>query len=191
MDMVHPMRIGYMGIPLSNSEEAATLFAERNGWTDCELVPLMDSAGVVEALVAKKIDYGVVASHNITAGPVEETEKALKKHNNIETVQTETVPIHHCVFVKNNTCITAIASHIQALLQTRENLSRLYPGAEMIEVEDTAYAAKELSENILPDNVAVICRKNAGIAFGLILAHENIEDRKDNMTSFSLLRIKT
>ena len=70
-------RIGYMGIPGSNSEAAAMEFRERNGLADAELVPLMDSRGVVDAMEKGECEYGVVATRNIVAGPVEETERSL------------------------------------------------------------------------------------------------------------------
>jgi prephenate dehydratase len=185
------IRISYMGIPFSNSEEAAGKFAGSHGWKDAELIPEMSSEGVVRSLTEGRSDYGVVASSNITAGPVQETEEALRGRDDIARLCTDTVPIHHCVFVKNtNTEIHTVSSHIQALLQTRDHLSRLYPNTGRLEVEDTAYAAEMLAEGKLADDVAVVCRKNAGEHYGLILVHENIEDRSDNMTTFTLLKMK-
>jgi len=185
------IKIGYMGIPFSNSEEAAFKFARSNNWTDYELLPLVSSEGVVKSLENGESDFGVVASNNISAGPVIETELALKGKNNIERFQTDVIHIHHCVFVKKkNIEIRTLASHVQALLQTKNTLEELYPNTERLEVDDTALAAKMLSEGLLPESCAVICRKNAGESYNLILAHENIEDRKDNLTTFVLLRKK-
>lgn len=185
------VRISYMGIPFSNSEEAASRFAASRGWQNAELVAAVTSEGVVRSLRSGESDYGAVASSNITAGTVEETRKALEGADDIETVDTVTIPIHHCVFVKRKDAkIDCAVSHVQALLQTAGNLERLYPGTRRIEVEDTAYAAKMLAEGSLPETAAVICRRNAGEHYGLVLAHENIEDRGDNMTTFLLLRIR-
>ena len=185
-------RIGYMGIPYSNSEEAALKFAKSKRWNGVVFVPLMSSEGVVRALESGDIDFGVVASSNITAGPVEETETALAGKDDIEKVCTDSVPIHHCVFAKRvDAEIKAISSHIQALQQTRGNLDRLYPGTERVEVEDTAYAAEMLAAGDLPDTTAVVCRRNAGENYDLVMLHENIEDRSDNMTTFTLLRMKS
>lgn len=182
------IRIGYMGIPFSNSEEAAAGFARRNGWTGFELVPLVDSAGVVDSLLSGTTDYGVVAVSNSSAGKVEETERALDGKTAIETVQTLDMSIHHCIFAKNlDSVIGSVASHIQALLQTRGTLDRLYPGTSRLEVEDTALAAKYLAEGTLSDDHAVICRKDAGERYGLTLIRENAEDCADNRTTFALL----
>ena len=55
-------------------------------------------------------------------------------------------------------------------------------------MEDTAIAAEYLAEGKLPEDTAVVCRRNAGQMFHLRMIHENIEDRSDNMTEFHLLR---
>lgn len=185
------MKIGYMGIPFSNTEEAALRFARMNRWNALEIIPLMDSASVVEKLEMEEIDYGVVASSNIIAGPVKETVDSLAGKDNIDIFQTVELEIHHCLFVKDrNVPIDTVASHVQALLQTAKNLDRLYPSVKKMEVEDTAYAAEMLADGLLSDNVGVICRMDAGENYGLELLHENIEDDPRNITTFSLLRIK-
>ncbi|MFA6710375.1 MAG: prephenate dehydratase domain-containing protein [Candidatus Methanomethylophilaceae archaeon] len=185
------IKIGYMGLPFSNSEEAALEFAKSNNWTDYELLPLISSKDVVLSLENKESDFGVVASNNIGAGPVIETELALKGKDNIELLQTSIVHIHHCVFVrKKDVVIQTLASHVQALLQTKNTLKKLYPNTDRLEVEDTALAAKMLSEGLLPDSCAVICKKDAGEFYDLILEHENVEDRKDNLTTFTLLKMR-
>lgn len=181
--------LAYMGIPGSNSEQAAMDFVAKNGFAEPTFLPRMDSEGVVHAMDTEHVDYGVVAVANINAGPVIETQEALSGRDDIETVDSIWVPIHHCVFVLPGTdSIGHVASHIQALLQTSENLTRLFPDADRIEVEDTAVAARYLSEGKLPKDTAVVCRANAGRMFGLEMIHENIENRTDNMTEFHLLR---
>lgn len=180
-----------MGIPFSNSEEAAMLFVRKNRWNGIDLVPLMNSRSVVEHLENGLIEYGVVASSNIIAGPVSETVESLSGRENIEVQQTIDVPIHHCLFVKREgNKIDTIASHPQALMQTSKNLEKLFPDTKRIEVEDTAYAAEMLFEGLLPDNVGVVCRKDAGENYDLFLMYENIEDDPQNTTTFSLIRLK-
>ncbi len=183
------VRIAYMGIPFSNSEEAAAVFAARMGWTDAEYVPAVTSRGVVDALDAGGCDYGVMASGNIAAGPVEETVRALAGRGDLRVIDEIGLPIHHCVFVRHDSDggVEVLVSHIQGLLQTQGNLRRLYPDAEWMEAEDTAYAAEMLAAGELPAHAAVVCRRNAGEAYGLKLIHADIEDRDDNITTFSLI----
>ena len=184
-------RIGYMGIPLSNSEHMAKRFSEKFNITDCELVPLMSAENVVKALVSGDIDYGVLATLNRFAGTVVETRTALKDRYDIEKIDSEWTPIHHCVFTRNKDVkVRMIVSHVQALLQSERNLKRLYPDAEWMECEDTAYAAEMLSKGLLPDDSAAVCRKEAGEFYDLHLANENVEDNEGNMTLFSFVRMK-
>ena len=186
--LMSTVSVGYMGVPGSNSEQAAKEFAEKMGWESVELLPLVDSRGVIEAMDSGKCEYGVVAVANINAGPVEETANALKGRDDIGFVMDDWVPIHHCVFVKEEgQKIRMVTSHIQAILQCKNNLSNLFPDAEFVGMEDTALAAQYLSEGKYPEGTAVICRRNAGEMFGLTLMYENIEDNKQNMTQFHLL----
>ncbi len=185
------IRVAYMGIPGSNSEQAAKELAGAMGWNDAVLIPAEDSRRTVEALDDGSADYGVVASCNITAGPVVETEESLRGRDDIEVLRALWLPIHHCAFAKSaDATIRHVASHIQALLQTSRHLEELFPGTDRIEVSDTAVAAEMLSDGRLSDDTAVICRRNAGEMFGLALLYENIEDLEGNMTEFKLLRLR-
>ncbi|MDO5853045.1 MAG: prephenate dehydratase domain-containing protein [Thermoplasmata archaeon] len=185
------IRVAYMGIPGSNSEQAAVELAGAMGWDVYALIPKEDSRNTVAALDSGEADYGVVASRNVTAGPVEETEISLGGRDDIEILRALWLPIHHCVFVRRPAItVKHVASHIQALLQTREHLDALYPDADRVEVSDTAVAAEMLADGRLSEDTAVVCRRNAGEMFKLLLVHENIEDMEGNMTEFELLRLK-
>ena len=185
------IRVGYMGIPFSNSEEMAMIFSKKFDLHDVELVPLMSAQRVMDELVARRIEYGVLAVENKFAGIVEESRVAKLGVRNLKELDLMWSPIHHCVFKRNkDDKVTALVSHIQALLQSKNNLKRLYPGAEMIECEDTAYAAEMLSKGELPEGSAAVCRRDAGEHYGLYLDNENVEDNKENMTRFSLVRLE-
>ncbi len=185
------IRVAYMGIPGSNSEQAAIELSGAMGWDDCILIPKEDSRNTVKALDSGEAEYGVVASTNVTAGTVLETKETLDGRDDIEVLRALWLPIHHCVYAKRSDAgIKHVASHIQALLQTKEHLSALYPDSDRIEVSDTAIAAEMLADGRFSDDTAVVCRRNAGEMFDLVLLEENIEDREGNMTEFQLLRLR-
>ncbi len=182
------MRIAYQGIPGSNSEAASIIFAANQGFISPEYIPAIHSMGVIELLNCGAADYGVMATHNLVAGQVEETRDALAGIS-YRILDAQWIPVHHCLFTKRpDVKIQCIASHIQALGQCRENLARRFPGVELREVEDTAIAARYLADGRLGENTAVLCRKNAGEAFGLHLVAENLEDDSRNMTEFILIK---
>ena len=184
------IKVGYMGIPFSNSEEMARVFSKKFDLKDVELVPLMSAKNVMDELVARRIDYGVLAVENKFAGIVEESQIAKLGVRNYLELDLMWSPIHHCVFKRNkDDKVTTLVSHVQALMQSQNNLRKLYPGAEFVECEDTAYAAEMLSKGELPEGAAAVCRRDAGEHYGLYLDSENVEDNKDNMTRFSLVKL--
>lgn len=169
----------------------------QSNFTETKLVPLIDSKSVIENLVSEKIDYGVVAIRNTLGGEVSETLDALNSLNSrnlkVEFVSETKLQIHHCLFKFKGTDINdinIIASHIQALKQTKNNRLKLFPNMEEKLVEDTGLAAKYLATGVYKRNIAVLCRKNAGEMYNLDLVYENLEDDSNNYTTFLLLKIK-
>ena len=183
------MKIGFQGDLFSNSEEAAFQFSKIHELKIDKFIPLISSKRVVDALLNKKIDYGVLAIQNKIAGIVKETEEDLT--DKIELIDTLSLQIHHSLFKKNkNSKIDFIASHIQALNQTKAYRRKNFSHIKEIESEDTGISAKKLSTGEYPENYAVICKKSAGKFYNLFLIDENIEDDKKNKTLFGLFKLK-
>ena len=86
--------------------------------------------------------------------------------------------------------IQYVASHIQALQQTKGTRKKILKNIPEIECLDTALAAKKLSKGEYPENYAVICRENAGLFFNLTLVAKNIEDDPFNKTTFGFFKLK-
>ena len=82
-----------------------------------------------------------------------------------------------------------MVSHEQALKQTKATIQKLLPDVKTEAIEDTAIGAYRLANGELEDNVAVICRKNAGEDNGLYLVKENINDSEDNVTEFYMYEL--
>ena len=186
------IKIGYQGDVGSNSEAAAENFISKLKLDKncCELFPLISSANVLKHLEGSKIDYGVMAVKNSTAGIVRETADAIRDKK-LTVISSVTLPVHHCIFIKQHVTpeeITVIVSHPQALKQTVKNRKTMFEKWQEKEVEDTAIAARKLKENVYPDNYAVICRENAGKNNGLKMIAKNIEDNTENKTTFNLYK---
>lgn len=184
------IKIGYQGIPGSNSEEVAKQFANKNLLEEYSLIPLISSYFVTKNLKNNDIDFGVMAVYNTLGGEVKETKKAIEFENFIE-VDEITIPIHHCLFKRKDFKgeIKVIISHEQALLQTKQNRKNLYPNCKEKIYMDTALAAKDLSEGNLNQNVGILCRKNAGEMYNnLELMKENLEDNSNNFTTFKIYK---
>ncbi|GHV05353.1 hypothetical protein FACS1894217_02090 [Clostridia bacterium] len=185
------MKIGYQGIVGSHNENAAMRFLEKMSLSSAELVPLINSENVISRLKHNDIDYGIVAVNNSIAGLVIESAEAMKCCL-LEAVAYISIPVHQCLFVKDEHVfsqdIKAVASHIQALSQTKNSLQVIFKDYKSIVVENTAVAAKMLSNVDIGREVAVVCSMKAGEDYGLFLLRENIEDYQNNETIFVLLK---
>lgn len=187
------IRIGYQGDKGSNAEEAAKIFGngiEGKSWI--EYIPLYTSENVLTALQNEEISLGVVAVVNSLGGTVSET-KLMMDHAGIggwslSSIDEHVLPVHHCLFTKSKLSpIRFIASHEQALKQTRQWCKSNHPDAGLVETIDTAYAARMLAQGVFSDDVAVICRRDLGEELGLTMRAENIED-DISYTTFHLMR---
>lgn len=129
------MKIGYQGIVDSNSYCAAMLFIKKNNIKNTQLIPLINSINVVDNLLNNKIDIGICAIYNNTAGIVQETKKALK-NKKITILDELIIPINHSLYVKNTNItfdkIKYIASHEQALKQTKIYLNKNFEKKEVL-----------------------------------------------------------
>lgn len=76
-------------------------------------------------------------------------------------------------------------SHPVALMQCRHFLSK-HPQLKIVEVEDTAGAAADISQKHLLHHAA-ICHKDAAKIYGMKVLQEGIEDNKHNFTRFLVL----
>ncbi len=190
------IRIAYQGMLGSNSDNACQEMSKKikfnnSNSVNLEFIEGVTSQGVVDMLINNKADFGVVATKNVLAGDVIETKEAFSTPNfKYEVLLEEKFPIHHCVFVKDKSSeakIKKIASHIHALLQCKNYIAK-FESPILVELSDTAIGAKHLAEGTIEDDTAILCRKNAGEMFGLTLIAENIEDIKDNFTTFVFIK---
>ena len=78
--------------------------------------------------------------------------------------------------------ITEVNSHPVALMQCREFLKH-HPRLKIVEVDDTAGAAKNISQNGLHGHAA-ICSKAVADIYGMKVLEEGIETNKHNFTRF-------
>ncbi|PIR46848.1 MAG: prephenate dehydratase [Candidatus Vogelbacteria bacterium CG10_big_fil_rev_8_21_14_0_10_45_14] len=180
------MTIGVSGREASFSEAAAREWCDAGKIINFELKYLVSVDAVLLALTLGEIDRGIFPIENQNGGIVIEAVHAMAKYSfKIETLFN--FEVKHCLMAKsgaNVADITAIASHDQALKQCRMYLKRNWSGVELIEWEDTAGAALDLSEGRIKANAAVIAPLAAASRYGLSVLEEGIQDMKWNFTTF-------
>lgn len=180
-------KIGLQGGVGSFSEVAARKFAHMHHVESFELNYLISSEGVLAAIDEQRIDYGVFAIENAQGGVVIESIHALA-HHNCHIISLFHVEISQNLLVTpgiRSTDIKAIHSHQQALRQCRNYLADHYWTCPLVAEDDTAEAARRLSEGDLPETTAVIANAHCAQLYGLELLAADIQDLKHNLTLFA------
>lgn len=180
------MHIGISGAKGSFSEEAALEYCRTHGLTEPHIEYLVTAENVLSAVERGEVERGIMPIENSNGGVVIEAVHALARH--IVTIEKLfEIDVHHNLLVRKGAKredITAISSHDQALKQCRMYLKRKWPDADIKEYSDTAQAAKDLGEGVLPASTAVIAPKRCAELYGLDILEENINDLKFNFTTF-------
>lgn len=179
------MKIYYQGIPGSFSSIAAKKFFPSNDVQD--FLGIESFTKVFEHI--KNSDVAVIPIENTIAGSIHENYDHLFKHKNLQIVGEISIHIEHNLLgikgthVKN---ITKVFSHYKALEQC-QNFFDEHKKVEEVVYFDTAGAAEYISKENRKD-FASISSKDAAKLYNLEILLENIEDNKENLTRFIVIR---
>ena len=128
--------------------------------------------------------YGVLPLENSTAGSVKQVYDLMIRRN-FSIVRTFRLKVDHSLLVKPGTTldqVREIYSHEQALGQCSDFLAGL-PNVKVIAVENTAVAAKMVSESPRSD-VAALSSRTCAELYGLQVLASGGQDRGNNRTRF-------
>ena len=180
------IKIGIQGGKGSFSEEAAQIFYQNHGIINPEIVYLISSKVVLEEVESGKVSYGVFAMENAQGGVVIESVEAMAEYR-CRIVEMFHIPVSQnfiSIDGVNMGDVTEIHSHQQALRQCKDYLAEHFWTRPLIEADDTAEAARRLSQGKLPKTAAVIGSKYCAELYGLNILDEDIHDLKHNLTLF-------
>ncbi len=180
------IQIGIQGGKGSFSEQAAHEFAYNHGLEGVKIVYQISSEHVLANVETGETDYGIFAMENAQGGVVIESVEALAKYR-CEIIEMFHIPVDQNLLGLVGTYvgdITEIHSHQQALRQCKDYLSEHFWTRPLIEEDDTAEAARRLSEGKLPKTAGVIASKSCADLYGLDVLKESIHDLKHNLTLF-------
>ena len=180
------MKIGIQGGKGSFSEEASNIFAKNHGVEDYELVYLISSMGVLEGVESGNVQYGIFAMENAQGGVVIESVEALAEHR-CRIVEMFHIMVRQNLLGLHDVCvgdITEIHSHQQALRQCKDYLAEHFWTRPLIEADDTAEAARRLSEGKLPNTIGVVGSDYCAELYDLNIIEKDIHDLKNNLTLF-------
>ncbi|MCK4918771.1 MAG: prephenate dehydratase [Candidatus Pacebacteria bacterium] len=184
--MKKEIKIGISGNVGSFSEEAANYYCQKNNIKNYKLKYLINAEKTLKTLHDKKIDKAIFPIENSNGGIVIEAIYAISNYNfNIKKIFE--IDVQHCLLVQrgiNVSDIKKIASHPQALKQCRMYIKQKLPNIKLQEYSDTASAAKDLHNNTLTSDTAVIAPKICKKLYNLDILEESIQDLKFNFTTF-------
>ncbi|MCU0714807.1 MAG: prephenate dehydratase [Pirellula sp.] len=175
-----PVRIAYLGPEFSYSYSAArNYFGSTDGFQAVQTI-----GAVFEEIERGQSTYGVVPIENSTDGRIVDTLTMFIRHP-VRICGEVLLPIHHNLLAKcDRSEIKEVYSKPQALSQCRAWLAEHLPGARWVEVASTAVAAQIATHTV---GAAAVASRDAGIALGLDLVAESIEDNKNNITRFAII----
>ncbi len=147
---------------------------------------------IFDLVESGKVSLGIVPIENKIHGSVRETLDSLFSKK-VQIIDELKIPIHHTLISlshgKRND-INVIASHSQAINQCRAYLKKHFPKAEFQEFPSTAQALEKLIASNNP-TIAVIASAEAANQPNLKILAENIEDNKENQTTFVIIKKST
>ena len=179
-------KVGIQGLEGSFSEQAAKFYCDKFDINDFELAYLVSSMNVLNGISENTIDVGIFAMENAQGGVVIESVEALAE-NKCKIIDMFYIEISQNLMAKENISlgeIEEVHSHEQALKQCKDYLAEKFWSKKLVETDDTAKSAQDLSLDKLSDNVAVIASKQSAEKYGLNIIDHDIHDLKKNLTLF-------
>ncbi len=187
------VNIGIQGGRGSFNEKAIHVYIDKNKIKKYNIKYLYTSEKVLRALSNKQIDLGQFAIQNSIGGIVNESIQAMSKYI-FKIVDQFSIEIAHALMIRKDTSfieVDTIMTHPQVLLQYKLNLDQKYPQLKQTsgtgDLIDHSNVAKYLSINKLPKNIATMGSNILAEIYGLKIVEDNLQDRKDNLTTFLIV----
>ena len=172
-------RLAYLGPEGSFSNQAA--FHKFGGST--ELVPVGSFEEVFEEVTKKKVEYGILPLENSVEGSIGSVLDMLLVWD-LKISSEHFEKIGHYLLSKSDRLdeIEIVATHPQALGQSRKWISKHLRDVDILETASTAAAAKLASENI---KMAAIASEYAASIYDLKILQTHIEYRQTDKSSIN------
>ncbi|PIZ57106.1 hypothetical protein COY23_01840 [bacterium (Candidatus Torokbacteria) CG_4_10_14_0_2_um_filter_35_8] len=184
---------GIQGGVGSFNEEAILTYAKKNKIKDFKIKYLYTTEKVLKNLKEGNIDYGIFAIENSVGGLVQESIYGMAKYR-IKIRKEFAIIIRHFLMKRKDVDIKkidTIMAHPQALKQCQATLKRKYPKMKLASGKgnliDTAKLAEALSKGKLSKDIAILGPKVLSRLYDLEIIDEDLQDNKENYTSFLLV----
>lgn len=184
---------GIQGGRGSFNEAALTYYVNHNNIVDYKVKYLFTTEKVLRNLHEGNIDFGLFAIHNAIGGVVEESTHAMARYK-FKIVSEFAILITHCLMKRKDvstSVIQQIMAHPQVFKQCTSTLSKKYADFKQVsgsgDLLDTAKAAWALAKGKIDKNTYILGPKILSYIYDFEVVDENLEDSKENLTSFFLV----
>lgn len=157
---------------------------------EVEIVPSQTFQTLFDSLASDSHLMGIMAIENTIAGNLLQNHELLRNSQRV-VVGEHRLHISHVLCAlpgQKIEDITEVNSHPIALMQCKVFLDTM-PGVKIVEVDDTAGAARAIANKQLMGHAA-ICSEYAAKLYGLDILARAIETNKRNFTRFLILQDK-
>ncbi len=174
----------YASVACQGVEGANSQLACDKLFRNANIMYFSSFSAVFTAIEKGLCKYGVIPVENSTAGSVNTVYDLMMNHH-FYIVRSIRLKVDHNLLAKPGTKLSDIKeiySHEQAISQCSEFLRSL-SGVKVIPCENTAIAAKMVSESDSP-SVAALSSRNCMKYYGLECLKENVQNSDNNYTRF-------
>lgn len=148
---------------------------------------------VLRNLNKGNIDFGLFAIYNTIGGIVDESTYAMARYK-FKIVYEFAISIAHCLMKRKDVpilLIQQIMAHPQVFKQCARTLSKKYMDLKQVsgsgDLVDTAKAAWALAKGTIDKNTYILGPKILSYIYDFEVVDENLQDSKENLTSFFLV----
>jgi len=178
--------LGYLGPRGTFSDQAAQAYRDT-----ATLHPFLTFGEILAALLSSEIDAALLPIENSTDGPVNEVLDGLIRYEDLTIVAETILPVEQNLIgvqAAEMSTIGVVVSIPIVLAQTRGWLEKNLSSAERRATTSTARAV-ELLDDDHPE-IAAIGTRTAAEIYGRKVLAEGIQDNRNNVTRFVMLRRK-
>ena len=186
--------VGIQGGEGSFNEQAINEYVVKHNIKNYKVVYLYTSEKVLKNLHSGDIDLGLFAIHNSVGGIVTESVQAMARYK-FQIVEEFSIKIRHFLMKRKYTDIKdakIVMAHDQVFKQCKSNMKKYFPNLTQItgegDLQDTARAAKALSDGELDNHTLILGHQNLAKLYDLDIIKEDLQDIVENFTSFLLVK---
>lgn len=159
--------------------------------SEIEILECLTFRRLIDSVENGEADFGIMAIENSLVGSILQNYELIRESSLQITGEIYLRIVQNLIASQGESTesIREVRSHPMALAQC-SSFFRDLPEIRLVECEDTALSAKQISELKLK-GIGTVASKNAALEYGLEVIEPSIESNKENYTRFLILEKKS